>query len=65
MSPRRPDDQILELSLKIASTPDEDVEPLLRELQGLIHEKIKYLRQMAADEFVKDKRRKQRRTLAL
>jgi hypothetical protein len=32
--------------------PDDGAEPVLRELQALIHEKIEYLRLMAAGEFL-------------
>jgi hypothetical protein len=59
---RRLDDRIRELCSKVCDLSDAEAEPVLRELQVAIGEKIKGLREMAAEQLVKHKDRKERRT---
>jgi hypothetical protein len=59
---RRLDDRIRELCSRVNHLSDAEAEPVLRELQVAIAEKIKDLRQMAAEQLVKRKDRKERRT---
>ncbi len=52
MPSRRVDDRIRELSIRATTTPDEEVEPVLRELQGAIRDKIELVRELAAKKFL-------------
>ena len=56
MLARRLDDRIRELSALIATTPDADLEPILKELQSAIHEKIELLRKAAAKHLIRIQR---------
>jgi hypothetical protein len=59
---RRLDDRIRELCGKVGHLSEAEAEPVLRELQVAIGEKIKDLREMAAEQLVEGKDRKERRT---
>ena len=41
------DERIRELCTLIPSTPDEEIVPLIQELQAALHEKVEQLRQLA------------------
>jgi hypothetical protein len=58
---RRLDDRIRELCTAITRTPDAEVEPLLRELQSAIREKIEAVRKIASEQLLQKKSRKERR----
>ena len=55
MPSRRLDDRINELCCRISDTSDEAVEPLLKELQNAIREKIKMLRRMTTLQLINGK----------
>lgn len=48
MSSRRLDDRLRELCAKVVRVSDEDAEPVIRELQSVLHEKIEQLRTLTA-----------------
>ena len=51
------DERIRELCNLIPITPDEEIVPLIQELQAALHEKVEQLRQLAREQVPRQKRR--------
>jgi HEAT repeat protein len=58
---RRLDDRIRRLCSKVTSASEEEAEPLLKELQSAIREKIESVRKLAARQLIQRKKAEQRR----
>ena len=51
------DERIRELCTLIPSTPDEEIVPLIQELQAALHKKVEQLRHLARERLPAGKRR--------
>jgi len=61
MHSRRLDDRIRHLCAQVAEASNGELEAILQELLGAIHEKIERLRSLAANQLLAGKRIKERR----
>jgi hypothetical protein len=58
---RRLDDRIRSLCSKVTSASEDEVEPLLKELQSAIREKIESVRRLAVRQLIQREKAEQRR----
>jgi hypothetical protein len=61
MPTRRLDDRIRRLCARVPAAPNEELESILQDLLGAVHEKIERLRDLTTDQLLRLKPLKERR----